>query len=83
MEMMYEHYTSVTLIDTGCYAMEPVKAYAEQVCELLDFSIEKEPGTTHILKELLTGQWVDDPDNFIIKKPGEYISDMDFEVPGT
>ena len=79
MEMMYEHYNSITLIDTGCYEMEPVQNYAKEVCELLDFSIEKEPGSIQILRELITGQWMNDPDNFIVKKPGESVSDKGTE----
>ena len=77
METMYEHYHSITVIDTGCYDTEPVLDYAHQAADLLDLEVETAPGSNHILAQLLTGQW---DDNFIILEPGKTISSAFFEI---
>lgn len=76
MDMMYAHYDSITLINTGCYDMNTVGEYAGQVCDLLDFSLKQTEGSLHILEQLLSGHW---DENFIIVEPGTSILDQDFE----
>ena len=76
MEMMYEHYEKITLIDTNSYDMEPVMEYARKAAELLDLEAETTEGSTDILKQLLTGQW---DENFIVREPGEAVKASAFE----
>lgn len=80
MDMMYAHYDSITLIDTGCYDPSSVREYACQVCDLLDFSLENKEGSLHILEKLLTGSWDKD---FIVADAGISITDQDFEYNET
>lgn len=76
-EMMYAHYDSVSVIDTGCYPLEHVTAYADKVCELLDFERKTTPGYLYILEKLLTGNL---DENFILVEPGNTLEDTDFEL---
>ncbi|HIZ06488.1 MAG TPA: DUF1638 domain-containing protein [Candidatus Eubacterium avistercoris] len=77
METMYAHYDSLTLIDTGCYNMEEVQAYADEVRKLMDFEIRKTPGSLKILEQLLTGRW---DENFLVLSPGQPVLEEYFEV---
>ncbi len=76
MEMMYAHYDSVTLIDTGCYPMDNAREYAEKTCELMDFQLKETKGYTIMLEKLFSGDW---DENFIICAPGNNIADEHFE----
>ena len=69
--MMYEHYNSISIIDTGCYDIAPVSSYAKQAAELLDLEVKTVPGTNRILKQLLDGEW---EENFILLEPGEVLT---------
>lgn len=75
-EMMYEHYTAISVIDTGCYDLDPVLKYAKQAADLLDLDVDTVPGSNQILRQLLTGEW---NDNFIVLSPGETLSFENFE----
>lgn len=77
LEMMYEHYETISVIDTQSYDTAPVIAYAEKAGELLDLEAQTVEGSTEVLKQLLTGQW---EENFIVKKPGEAVGIKDFEI---
>ena len=70
MEMMYEHYKKITLIDTKSYDIAPVMEYAKKAAELLELETEVTEGSTDILKQLLMGQW---EENFIVREPGESV----------
>lgn len=76
LEMMYEHYEKITLIDTKCYDMAPVLEYAEKAGQLLELTTETTEGSVEILKQLLTGQW---EENFIVLEPGRPVKAADFE----
>lgn len=76
MEMMYAHYNSVTLIDTGCYPLESVMGYAEKTCDLMDFELKKVSGHTIMLEKLLSG---DLDTNFIVLEPGQTVEDEYFD----
>lgn len=76
MEMMYAHYDSVTLIDTGCYPLEKAMDYAKKTCELMDFELKQTTGYTTMLEKLFTG---DLDDNFIVIEPGHALSEEHFE----
>jgi len=76
-EMMYEHYENISVIDTDSYDIEGVMEYAKKAGELLDLQTKKVDGSTEILKQLLMGQW---EENFIVKKPGNSVTMEDFEI---
>lgn len=76
LEMMYAHYDSVTVIDTGCYPLEETMEYAKQTCELMDFTLKTTKGYTTIIEKLLTGDW---DHNFIQLEPQNVLSDTFFE----
>ena len=79
MKLMFDSYTKVTVIDTGCYELEPVQEYAEKCADLLGLELATVPGGNEILRKLITGDWDED---IIVKKPGEPVSDEDFEFGG-
>lgn len=76
-EMMYGHYTDIALIDTGCYDMEQATAYAKKAGEVLHLDVTTVPGSTKILRELLTGVR---NNHFVVCKPGEAISPDMFDI---
>lgn len=67
LETMYSGYESLSIIDTGCYELKPVQAYAEEAGRLLDLAVEKDPGSVRILEQLISGPW---DNNFIVQEPG-------------
>lgn len=75
-EMMYAHYDSITLIDTGCTSLEAATTYAKKACELMDFALKTTKGHTLILEKLLKGEW---DENFIILEPKMELKDEMFE----
>ncbi|MGN1154871.1 MAG: DUF1638 domain-containing protein [Agathobacter sp.] len=76
-EMMYAHYSSVTVIDTGCYPMEDVMDYARKTSDLLELDLKTAPGYTIMLEKLFSGDW---DENFIIVEPGDTITEECFEI---
>ena len=76
MKMMLDSYTSVTVIDTGCYEMEPVLAYADECAERFCLERRIVPGGNEVMQKLITGDWDDD---MIVIKPGQYVHEEDFE----
>ena len=76
LEMMYEHYEKITVIDTACYDTATVLAYARKAANMLDLTPETTEGSTEILRQLLTGRW---EENFIVLKPGQPVKAADFE----
>ena len=79
MKMMLDSYTSVTVIDTGCYEMEPVIAYADECAER--FRLERciVPGGNEVMQKLITGRWDED---IIVKKPGSAVTEEEFSFEG-
>lgn len=75
-EMMYAHYNSVTVIDTGCYPMEETMEYAKKTCELMDFELKTTEGFTIMIEKLLSGDW---DDNFIQIESQQIIQEEHFE----
>ena len=76
MEMMYEHYETMGLIDTGAAPIDKLWDAAEEITTLLGLKRKVYKGTVSYIEELLTGPWPED--RFIIKKPGEAIAEQDF-----
>lgn len=77
LEMMYEHYERIAVIDTGSYGLKPVQEYAKRAGELLKLEPVTVAGSTAILEKLLTGQWDED---FIVQKPGRPLSAAQWEL---
>lgn len=82
MRAMFGSYKSVCVIDTGCYELAPVRAYARQCAELLDLSCVEEPGSNQVLEKLIARDY---DENFIVCEPGKPITfdDFEFEPPDT
>ena len=76
MEMMYEHYETLGLIDTGAAPIDRLQEETKEIAELLGLKRKVYPGTIKYIEDLLTGPWPED--RFIIKKPGEAIAEQDF-----
>ena len=79
MKLMFDSYTRVTVIDTGCYELQPVEEYAEKCADLLDLELCKVPGSNEIMRKLISGDWDED---IIVKEPGEPVRDEDFDFGG-
>lgn len=77
LEMMYGHYETISVIDTGCCELSSVMEYAKKAAELLELSTRKVSGSVCILRQLLTGCR---GENFIVKNPGEPVKQSDFEI---
>lgn len=78
LEMMYEHYEKIAVIDTGCYDLKPVQDYAGRAGEMLSLEPVTVPGSTRILEKLLRGQWDED---FIVQRPGRPLTAAQWELP--
>lgn len=78
LETMYEHYQSISVIDTGAYELPPVLSYAEKAAELLDLNVGTVSGTVRILQQLVTGDW---DENFIILPPMKTLCFDHFSYP--
>lgn len=79
MEMMYEHYETISVIDTKSEDLAPTLEYAQKAAKLLDLSTEIVEGSTLILEQLISGQW---DENFIILKPGQTLDSSRWEFQG-
>lgn len=75
MDMMYDGYRKVAVIDDGCYDTAPVQQYAQECADLLHVDAETVPGGTYILEKLLTGNWDND---ILVKQPGHPVEQEDF-----
>ncbi|MCI8895376.1 MAG: DUF1638 domain-containing protein [Lachnospiraceae bacterium] len=76
LEMMYEHYERIAVIDTGCYDLGAVQAYARQAGELLSLEPVTVEGSAGILEKLLLGEW---DENFIVQRPGQPLAASQWE----
>jgi hypothetical protein len=79
MKLMFDSYTKVTVIDTGCYELGPVQEYAAKCAEILSLEDITVPGSNRILEKLITGNWDED---IIVKHPGEAVTEEEFEFGG-
>ena len=67
------------MIDTGCYEMEPVIAYADECAERFCLERGIVPGGNEVMQKLITGNWDDD---IIVKKPGSAVTEEEFSFEG-
>ena len=78
MEMLYEHYKTITVIDTESYEKAPVIEYANQAARLLGLTSQVTAGSTNVLRDLLLGNW---EEHFIVQKPGHSVTQSLFCFP--
>lgn len=76
MEMMYEHYETLGLIDTGAAPIDKLQEETAEIAELLGLKRKVYKGSISYVEELLTGPWP--KERFITKHPGEAITEQDF-----
>jgi len=79
MQMMYDGYRQVSVIDDGCYDKAPVISYADQCAALLGVERGEVPGSTRILRKLLTGDW--DEAEILVKKPDTPVTQWTLTCP--
>ena len=78
MKIMLASYSSVTVIDTGCYEMEPVMEYAAECAERFGLERNVVPGGNEPMCKLLTGEWDGD---IIVREGRKAIEEIDFAFP--
>lgn len=66
-----KHYTRIALIDTGQYDLDRYRDYSRRVAELYDLRFEEIPGSTSLLRKLVTGSWGDE---FVVVEPGQAVT---------
>ena len=76
MKLMFDSYTKVTVIDTGCYETAPVVQYADRCAEILRLEKHIVRGSNDVLRKLITGEWDED---IIVLKNGKNLTAGDFE----
>jgi hypothetical protein len=79
MKIMLGSYSSVTVIDTGCYELEPVVAYADECAERFCLERRIVPGGNEVMQKLITGNWDGD---ILVKEPGSSVTEGDFSFEG-
>jgi hypothetical protein len=72
MQEMMKHYEKFAVIDTGAFAVEPVKRKINPVAELLELPVETVPGDLGFFCELLRGPWPEE--RFLTVEPGGSIT---------
>ena len=77
LEMMYEHYETLGLIDTGAAPMDALWESTGEISELLGLTRKPYRGTLAFVEQLLTGPWP--PEKFITKAPHEELCEADFK----
>lgn len=76
MKLMLASYSGVTVIDTGCYEMEPVIEYADKCADKFGLKRYIVQGGNEPLQKLITGAWDND---IIVIEPGQSVREKDFE----
>ncbi len=77
MEMMYGNYRTLCILDTGLTDPVQLKVRCAPIAKVSCTEMCIRSGSLDWLRELISGPW-DDPDRFILKKPGEEIETGDF-----
>lgn len=78
-KLMLKNYTRLAFIDTGHYEQERYRAYARRTAERFGLRYEEIPGSKALIEKMLYGPWGDD---FVIARPDEIISYVDFQTRG-
>ncbi|MBI9046952.1 MAG: DUF1638 domain-containing protein [Anaerolineaceae bacterium] len=73
---MLKHYKRLVYIDTGTYKQDKYRTYAQKAANQFKLRFEEVKGSNALVKKILFGPWDED---FVIAKPGETISFLDFK----
>jgi hypothetical protein len=77
MGLILKNYTRLALINTGQYELERYRDYSRRTAERFGLRYEEIPGSDTLVKRMVHGPWHDD---FVIARPGETISYLDFKT---
>ena len=77
-QMMYGHYRTLALLDTGISPAEELWEKTEQIEKTLHLERKIVPGTLARLEELLTGPW--DAERYLILPPGKAAAQADMKL---
>jgi len=72
---LLKNYTRLAFIDTGLTDLEKYRAQARSIANRFGLRYENIPGSDVLVRKMIFGPWDDD---FLIVKPGEPISFIDF-----
>jgi hypothetical protein len=78
MGRILKNYTRLALINTGQYDLARYREYSRQMAERLGLCYEEIAGSDALVTRMLHGPWDGD---FVIARPGETISYLDFKKP--
>lgn len=76
-QTMYAGYHTLSVIDTGCYDLKPVKQYADKACGYLGFDRKTVPGNITTLEHLICGA---EDSNILTLAPGKLLTASLFEL---
>ncbi|QRN86318.1 DUF1638 domain-containing protein [Clostridia bacterium] len=76
-QQMFSGYKAIDVIETGCYSMAEVREKVDELNDLIGLPENIIEGDLNIILALLSKNW---NTQFIIKQPGEAISQNDFEL---
>ena len=77
-QLMYQHFSSLNVIDTGAYCIEKILPRTRKLAEQLHLEHRVVPGTVAYLEKLLTGPWTEK--EFIRIAPDSTITDADVQI---
>lgn len=77
LEMMYEHYEALAIIDTGAYEVEGISSEVRELAALLHKDTCTIEGTVRIYCDLLAGSWP--TTDFIVVSPHSRIASCDLK----
>jgi len=77
MGLLLKNYTRLAFIDTGQHQQDRYREYARHTANRFNLRYEEIPGSTALVRKMLSGPWDED---FIIARPGETIHYTDFKT---
>lgn len=77
MKQLLSSYHHITIIDTDCYDIGPVREYADRCASRLGIEVDVRKSSCSVIEKLLTGEWDDD---ILIKEHGEPVTVSDFAL---
>jgi hypothetical protein len=77
MDRILKNYTRLALINTGQYELERYRDYSRRTADRFELRYEEIPGSAVLIEKLLYGLW---DDEFVVARPGETISYLDFKT---
>ena len=81
MNMVYEHYRTMTFLDTGLYDVGGLMDRTRGIADMCGLCQRVQPGTLDYVRELVCGPW--DPARFVHVPPGRAVPSEPFAVPGS